>query len=73
MPESASRCPSLLSEFDEIINRLGYNRSKAIQVAMRGFLTEYKWRIDEKGMVVGALIMIYDHETRGLEEILTNI
>lgn len=40
---------------------------------MRGFLTEYRWRIDEKGMVVGALIMIYDHETKGLEEILTNI
>ena len=70
---SVSVPPSLLSEFNEIINRLGYNRSKAIQVAMRGFLTEYRWRIDEKGIVVGALIMIYDHKTKGLEEILTNI
>lgn len=65
--------PCLLDEFDEVINRLGHNRSKAIQVAMRDFLTEYMWRIEVKGIGVGALTMIYNHETGGFEETLTKI
>jgi CopG family nickel-responsive transcriptional regulator len=64
--------PELLTEFDETVARMGYDRSKAIQLAMRNFLTEYKWTREE-GVVVGSLTIIYNHETRGLEETLTDI
>jgi metal-responsive CopG/Arc/MetJ family transcriptional regulator len=33
--------PELLTEFDETIARMGYDRSKVIQLVMRNFLTEY--------------------------------
>jgi CopG family nickel-responsive transcriptional regulator len=65
--------PDLLNDFDETINRLGYTRSKAIQVAMRNFLTEHRWVVKGRDKVAGALTMIYNHEVRGLEEALTDI
>lgn len=65
--------PDLLKDFDETINRLGYTRSKAIQVAMRNFLTEHRWVVEGRGEIASALTMIYDHEVRGLEEALTDI
>lgn len=52
---------------------MGYERSKAIRLAMQNFLTEYRWTSEEESVGVGALVMIYDHETRGLEETLTEI
>ena len=70
---SVSVPPDLLLKFDETVNSLGYTRSKAIQVAMRDFITDYKWGIEEKGTVTGALNMVYDHETKGLEETITDI
>ena len=36
--------PELLKDFDEIINKMGYeSRSKAIQDAVRLFVSERKW------------------------------
>lgn len=70
---SVSVPPTLLKEFDDVIKIIGYDRSKAIQQAMRNFLNEYKWKYDEKGLAVGAIVLIYDHEVRGLEEGLTDI
>jgi CopG family nickel-responsive transcriptional regulator len=69
---SVSVPPSLLKDFDEMISQMGYDRSKAIQIAMRNFLTDYRWA-QERGQVVGAITILYDHETRGLEETLTDI
>ena len=69
---SVSLPPEVLTEFDETIGFLGLTRSKAIQVAMRDFLTEHRWA-GEKGAVAGALTMIYDHEVRGLNEALTDV
>jgi CopG family nickel-responsive transcriptional regulator len=63
----------LLTEFDETIARLGYDRSKAIRFAMRNFLTEYRWEYEEEGVVAGTVTIIYDHEVKGLEESLTDI
>ncbi|MCK4582550.1 hypothetical protein KAU18_04475, partial [Candidatus Bathyarchaeota archaeon] len=40
---SVSVDPGLLEEFDRTIEGLGYNRSMAVQVAMRGFLSDHKW------------------------------
>ena len=70
---SVSVPPKLLEDFDKVIRKMGYERSKAIRLAMQNFLTEYRWTSEEEGVGVGALIMIYDHETRGLEETLTEI
>ncbi|MEM3624872.1 MAG: nickel-responsive transcriptional regulator NikR [Nitrososphaerales archaeon] len=69
---SISLPPDLLDEFDKVIKQIGYDRSKAIQLSIRNFLTENKWMHEEKGIVMGALAMIYDHEVKGLEESLTD-
>ena len=64
--------PELLNEFDEIINKVGYNsRSKAIQDAVRLFVSEKKWLKEEKTDQRGILIMVYDHDIKGLERDLT--
>ena len=64
----------LLRSFDDHINRLGYeSRSKAIQDAMQSLITESKWVCEKMGKGVGAIVMVYDHEIKDLEEELTNI
>jgi CopG family nickel-responsive transcriptional regulator len=70
---SVSVPPKLLEDFDKAIKKMGYERSKAIRLAMQNFLTEYRWTSKEERVGLGALVMIYDHETRGLEETLTEI
>jgi len=66
--------PDLLSDFDGIIAKMGYeNRSKAIQDAVRIFVSERKWLQEEKGVQAGVLMMLYDHEVRGIESVLTEI
>jgi len=64
--------PDLLKEFDEIINKMGYeSRSKAIQDAVRLYVAEKKWLSEEKANQTGVLLMVYDHEVKGLESELT--
>ena len=70
---SVSVPPELLTEFDETITRMGYDRSKAIRIAMRDFLTEYMWKYEEEGVATGTITLIYDHDVSGLEETLTDI
>ena len=66
--------PDLLKELDETINRMGYdNRSKAIQDSVRAFVNENKWLREQKGTRIGVLVMVYDHEVKGLEDALINI
>lgn len=66
--------PELLKDFDEIINKMGYeNRSKAVQDAVRLFVSERKWLQEERGVQAGVLMMIYDHEVKSLESTLTDI
>ena len=69
---SVSIDPQLLEEFDEAIHRIGYNRSTAVQLAMRGFLTEHKWK-DLEGVLAGVITMMYDHHTGGVMEMLTRL
>ncbi|NLE04267.1 MAG: nickel-responsive transcriptional regulator NikR, partial [Crenarchaeota archaeon] len=65
--------PDLLKDFDEIINKMGYeSRSKAIQDAVRLFVTERKWLKEEANTSqTGVLLMVYDHEVRGLDSDIT--
>jgi CopG family nickel-responsive transcriptional regulator len=66
--------PDLLKDFDKIINKMGYeNRSKAVQDAVRMFVSERKWLQEERGTQAGVLMMFYDHEVRGLESALTDV
>jgi CopG family nickel-responsive transcriptional regulator len=64
--------PELLKEFDQIIGNMRYeSRSKAIQDAVRLFIAERKWVKEEKTDQTGVLLMVYDHEAKGLESELT--
>lgn len=64
--------PELLNEFDEIVNKMGYqSRSKAIQDAVRLYISEKKWLKEENTEQRGILIMVYDHDIKGLERNLT--
>jgi CopG family nickel-responsive transcriptional regulator len=63
--------PELLKELDEAVDSMGYdNRSKAIQDAVRSFLTEHRLLQKQKGTNAGVLVMVYDHEVKGLEDSL---
>lgn len=66
--------PDLLKNFDEIVKKMGYeNRSKAVQEAVRLFVSERRWLQEEKGVQAGVLMLLYDHEARGLEDALTDV
>ena len=63
--------PDLLKELDEAVDKMGYdNRSKAVQDSVRSFLTEQKLLREQKGTRAGVLVMIYNHEVKGLEDVL---
>ena len=56
----------------EIIGKMGYeSRSKAIQDAVRLYVSERKWLKEEDTVQTGVLLMIYDHDVKGLESDLT--
>lgn len=66
--------PDLLEDFDQMIDEMGYDsRSKAVQDAVRMFISEKKQLEGEKGVQAGILMILYDHEVRGLESLLTHI
>ena len=66
--------PELLNEFDEITNKMGYeSRSKAIQDAVRLYVSEKKWLKEGNTNQTGILIMVYDHGVKELEHDLTKV
>jgi CopG family nickel-responsive transcriptional regulator len=69
---SVSIDPDLLEEFDEARQKIGYNRSTAVQLAMRDFLTKHKWK-DLEGILAGVITMMYNHHTGNVIEELTHI
>ncbi|MDD4127627.1 MAG: nickel-responsive transcriptional regulator NikR [Methanomicrobium sp.] len=65
---------NLLDKFDEILNCRGYSsRSEGIRDAIRSYITYYQWMSDVKGERQGVITMVYDHEHRGLLQVLTDI
>jgi CopG family nickel-responsive transcriptional regulator len=65
--------PDLLKDFDEIISKMGYDsRSKAIQDAVRLYVSERKWIQEENANQTGVILMVYDHEKRGIDSDLTD-
>ena len=69
---SVSLEPELLYEFDEVIAKIGYNRSTAITTAMRNFIVDRLWE-GEAGEVIGTINLIYSHHHSGATEELTSI
>ena len=66
--------PELLDELDETVGEIGYeSRSKAIQDAVSSFITEQRLLRNEKGRKAGVLVMVYDHDTKGLEDDLIEV
>lgn len=64
---------NLVEEFNATIRRIGFDRSKAVQTAMRNLLTEWKWTRETKSIMTGGIVTIYDHEVQGVEEALTHV
>lgn len=61
--------PELLKELDETVESMGYDtRSKAIQDAVSFFIVEKKVLQKKKGKMAGVLVMVYDHDVKGLED-----
>jgi len=65
---------NLLSRFDEIITRRGYSsRSEGIRDAIRNYIVEYEWMGEEEGERVAVITIIYNHNQRGLTDVLLEI
>ena len=63
----------MLGELDQVVTTVGYpSRSKAIQDAVESLIVKNRWLSEQKGEKTGVLILVYDHDTRGLEEYLTD-
>mgnify|MGYP001087337971 CR=1 FL=1 len=63
--------PDLLRALDKVLEDMGYeSRSKAIQDSVRALVNEHRWLQEQKGTRVGVLVMLYDHEAKGLDEAL---
>jgi len=70
---SISTPPELLKQFDDSLRILGYkDRSRALQIAMKNFVTEYAWKQGHQ-VGAGAILLTYDHESHGLQEELTDL
>ena len=71
---SFSVSSSLLSRFDEVIRKIGYeDRSRALQTAMTNFITEYTWTMEKGRAGVGTILLTYSHRPHGLQEALVDI
>jgi CopG family nickel-responsive transcriptional regulator len=63
----------LLARFDQEIVDKGYkNRSEAIRDLIRNQLVEQDWK-DEDEEVAGTITLVYNHHTRGLSDLLTEL
>ena len=63
----------LMEAFDKRIRAKGYRtRSEAIRDIMRGYLVEGEWE-RHTGLVVGTITLVYDHATRELTHVLTDV
>jgi len=79
MPEKITRVSltlpqDLLDELDRSLKAQGYtSRSEAVRDALRDFLADYKWRQELKGEHLGVVMLVYEHDVRGLIDALMDI
>jgi CopG family nickel-responsive transcriptional regulator len=71
---SFSLPPKLLQELDEITKVMGYEeRSKTIQMAIRNLITDSEFSAKGDALAVGTIIVLYNHERRGIDEKLNDV
>lgn len=64
----------LLNELDRSLKAQRYaSRSEAVRDALRDFLASYRWRSELKGEQLGAILVMYEHDVRGLTDKLMDI
>lgn len=69
---SLSIQPDLLAELESLTKKLRYpSRSLALNEAIREFISSRKWLKNEKGSRVGAILLTYDHDVKGINDLLT--
>ena len=68
-----SMASQLLSRFDGLIEEQGYSsRSEAVRDLVRDRLVEADWEAGT-GKVVGAIVLVYDHDMRLLGDRMTDL
>jgi len=71
---SLSLTPELLQRFDEFFTKSGFSdRSKAVQAALRNFISDQEPSSGPNEKVTAVIMVVYDHETRGIDSTLTDI
>ena len=66
--------PKLLRELDEVTRVKGYeDRSRTIQMAIRNLITESEMSTKDDAPAVGTIIVLYNHEKRGIDEKLNDV
>lgn len=79
MPQKITRVSltlpqELLDELDRSLKAQRYaSRSEAVRDALRDFLASYRWRSELKGEQLGAILVLYEHDVRGLTDALMDI
>ncbi len=71
---SLSLPPELLQRFDDVVKKSGFaDRSKAVQAAIRNFISDEKHSLTPNQRVTAVIIVVYDHETPSIDATLTDI
>ena len=66
--------PELLDELNRVLEAQDYSsRSEAVRDALRDFLAGYQWRQELKGELLGAVVVVFEHDIRGLTDRLADI
>ncbi|KXB06429.1 hypothetical protein AKJ53_00400 [candidate division MSBL1 archaeon SCGC-AAA382F02] len=64
----------LLEDLDKVLKDQDYSsRSEAVRDALRDFISEYRWRKKLKGKQRGVIVLVYNHDVRGLTDELLDI
>ena len=71
---SLSLPPELLERFDDISTKSGFaDRSKAVQATIRNFISDEKHSLTPNQRVTAVIIVVYNHEARGIDGTLNDI
>ena len=71
---SFSLPPKLLRELDGVTKIMGYeDRSRTIQMAIRNLITESELSTKGDALAVGTIIVLYNHDKRGIDEKLNDV
>lgn len=79
MPEKITRVSltlpeELLEELDSSLKAQGYaSRSEAARDSLRDFLANYTWRQGLKGQLICVLVLVYEHDVKGLNDAIVDI